>query len=100
MSSEINQQIHQKRVFEKDRILNGRWRSTTRDELLPGERRRKKITFRPSKDNNFAGDIIDIAAAYGPRFGGKRVEYIVVIEFEGNIYLKSKLETMEIDVAD
>jgi hypothetical protein len=41
-------------------------------------------------------EMVQVAAGYGPRMGGKKVEYVAVVEFQGKVFLKSKAEKLQI----
>lgn len=47
-----------------------------------------KITYDPQ------ANLISILACHGPRFGGEQVEYFVVVEFSGGVFLKSNVANM------
>lgn len=79
------------------------FRLTPVDPSIAGVREHDHYCWRPeesSKDEYkpsmmvFSGEAMIIQAWYGPRFGGDRVEHFVVVEFEGDVFLKSKVGEM------
>lgn len=60
--------------------------------MLEDEQARVKV------EHNLEDSVIIFKAWNGPRFGGGKgeVEYVAIVEFEGEVYLKSNVRVMGI----